>query len=57
MRIETKILTNLIYDEHYCRKVIPFIKTDYFSERKEAILSFLRLVDETSFTETCPLHH
>jgi len=39
MRIETKILTNLIYDEHYCRKVIPFIKTDYFSERKEAILS------------------
>lgn len=39
MRIETKILSNLIYDEQYCRKVIPFIKTDYFSERKEAILS------------------
>ena len=39
MRIETKILTNLIYDEEYCRKVIPFIRTDYFSERKEAILS------------------
>ena len=39
MRIETKILSNLIYDEQYCRKVIPFIKTEYFSERKEAILS------------------
>jgi len=39
MRIETKILSNLVYDEQYCRKVIPFIKTDYFSERKEAILS------------------
>jgi len=39
MRIETKILTNLIYDEQYCRKVIPFIKTDYFSERKETILA------------------
>lgn len=39
MRIETKILSNLIYDEQYCRKVIPFIRTDYFSERKEAILS------------------
>lgn len=39
MRIETKILSNLIYDENYCRKVIPFIRTDYFSERKEAILS------------------
>jgi replicative DNA helicase len=39
MRIETKILSNLVYDEQYCRKVIPFIRTDYFSERKEAILS------------------
>jgi len=39
MRIETKILSNLIYDEQYCRKVIPFIKTEYFSDRKEAILS------------------
>ena len=39
MRIETNILSNLIYDENYCRKVIPFIRTDYFSERKEAILS------------------
>jgi len=39
MRIETKILSNLVYDEQYCRKVIPFIRTDYFSERKEAILA------------------
>jgi replicative DNA helicase len=39
MRIETKILSNLVYDEQYCRKVIPFIRTDYFSERKEAIIS------------------
>jgi replicative DNA helicase len=39
MRIETKILSNLVYDEQYCRKVIPFIRTDYFSERKEEILS------------------
>ena len=39
MRIETKILTNLVYDEQYCRKVIPFIRTDYFSEQKEAIVA------------------
>jgi len=39
MRIEQKILTNLIHDEHYCRKVIPFVKKEYFSERKEAILA------------------
>lgn len=38
MRIEQKILSNLIHDEQYCRKVIPFIKKDYFSDRKEAIV-------------------
>ena len=39
MRIEQKILSNLIYDEQYCRKVIPFIKREYFSDKKEAILA------------------
>ena len=39
MRIETKILTNLVYDEQYCRKVIPFVKKEYFSDRKEAIVA------------------
>lgn len=39
MRIEKKILSNLISDEQYCRKVVPFIKKQYFSDRKEAILS------------------
>ena len=39
MRIEKKILSNLIDDEQYCRKVIPFIKKEYFSDRKENIIS------------------
>jgi len=39
MRIEQKILSNLVHDEQYCRKIIPFIKKDYFSDRKEAILA------------------
>ena len=39
MRIEQKILANLIHDEQYCRKVIPFIRKDYFADRKEAILA------------------
>jgi replicative DNA helicase len=39
MRIETKILSNLINDEQYCRKVIPFIKKEYFSERKESVIA------------------
>lgn len=40
MRIEQKILTNLIHDEQYCRKVIPFIKRDYFADRKESIVAY-----------------
>jgi replicative DNA helicase len=40
MRIEQKILSNLIHDEQYCRKVIPFIKRDYFSDRKESVLVY-----------------
>ena len=39
MRIEQKILANLIYDEHYCRKVIPFIKKEYFADKKELVVA------------------
>jgi len=39
MRIEQTILSNLIEDETYCRKVIPFIKPEYFTDRKEQVLS------------------
>lgn len=39
MRIEQKILANLIYDEHYCRKVIPFIKKEYFADKKELVIA------------------
>ena len=31
MTIETTIINNLIHDEIYCRKVIPFIKEEYFT--------------------------
>lgn len=37
-RIETTIISNLLYDEDYTRKVIPFIKKEYFSDRSEALL-------------------
>ena len=37
MRIENTILSNLIHDEEYCRKVLPFLKAKYFSDRKESI--------------------
>lgn len=35
MRLETLILTNLLYDDDYLRKVIPFLKDDYFQEWAE----------------------
>ena len=35
MRIETEILSNLINDEEYVRKTIPFIKEEYFSDAED----------------------
>src|SRR5210317_1298278 len=37
-RIELTILTNLIYNEDYTRKVLPFLKAFYFAKRDERIL-------------------
>ena len=37
-RIESTILTNLIYNEDYLRKVLPFIEPDYFDNRIERIV-------------------
>ena len=30
-RLETTILKNLIYNEEYTRKVLPFVRAEYFS--------------------------
>jgi len=38
-KIEQTILSNLVHNEDYCRKVIPFIKTDYFSDQFEKIVA------------------
>jgi replicative DNA helicase len=37
-RIETTILRNLIYNEDYSRKVIPFIQPDYFESKSEKVI-------------------
>jgi len=37
-RIETTILRNLIFNEEYSRKVIPFIEPDYFEQKSEKII-------------------
>ena len=35
MKLEQTILKNLIYNEDYLRKVLPFLKTDYFTDSTE----------------------
>ena len=37
-RVPLTILNNLIHDEEYTRKVIPFIEEDYFEERSDKIV-------------------
>ena len=37
-RIERTILSNLIHNEEYTRRVLPFVKEEYFSDRLEKIL-------------------
>ncbi len=37
-RIETTILRNLVFNEEYSRKVIPFIQPNYFEQRTEKII-------------------
>jgi replicative DNA helicase len=48
MKLETAILKNLVYNEDYLRKVLPFIKPEYFSDRTEKTI----FNEITSFTHT-----
>ena len=44
MSVERTILTNLVYNEQYGRKVIPFLKEDYFSNFDEKLV--YKLIDD-----------
>jgi replicative DNA helicase len=48
MKLETTILKNLIFNEEYLRKVLPFIKDEYFSDNVDRVL----FSEITAFTET-----
>ena len=37
-RLETTILNNLFFHEDYARKVLPFLKEDYFTENADKTL-------------------
>ena len=38
MNLEVTILSNLIFNESYTRKVLPFIRQDYFTTRSSKII-------------------
>jgi replicative DNA helicase len=38
MKIEQIILRNLIHNEDYLRKVLPFLKSEYFTDRTEKVI-------------------
>lgn len=48
MKLEQTILKNLIYNDDYLRKVLPFIKSEYFTDRTDRTL----FNEITSFTNT-----
>jgi replicative DNA helicase len=48
MKLEQTILRNLIYNEDYLRKVLPFLKPEYFSDSAEKTI----YNEITSFTDT-----
>ena len=37
-RIEETILRNLLHDEEYYRKVVPFVKAEYFIDLHEKVI-------------------
>lgn len=60
MKLEQTILKNLIYNEEYLRKVLPFIKDEYFTDTTERLLfkeitSFVQKYNSTPTIEAIGL--
>ena len=52
-RIEQTILRNLLYNEEYYRKVVPFLKSEYFQEYHEKVI-FEEIADFASKYDKVP---
>jgi replicative DNA helicase len=48
MKIETAVLKNLVHNEEYCRKVVPFLNREYFSDKIDRAIydEFVRFFDK-----------
>ena len=60
MKLEQTILKNLVYNDEYIRKVLPFLKAEYFSDRTERlifneILSFTNTYNSSPSVEAIEL--
>ena len=53
MNLEVTILSNLVYNEKYARKVLPFLKSDYFTAREHKIL-FIEIHEYISQYDALP---
>ena len=53
MKLAQTILKNLIYNEEYLRKVLPFIKDEYFTDKTERML-FSEITEFVSRYNTTP---
>ena len=53
MNLEVTILSNLIYNEAYTRKVLPFIKQDYFTLRSYKVI-FMEIHEYITNYDACP---
>ena len=53
MSLELTILSNLINSEKYIRKVLPFLKMDYFQERSHKII-FLEIHEYVNQYDSLP---
>ena len=53
-KVEVLILRNLLYNEEYLRKVIPFIKADYFEDLHQKVVfeEMLKFVEEYNTAST-----
>ena len=51
-RIETTILRNLVFNEEFARKAIPFIQSDFFEQRTDKII-FEEIVSFITKYDTC----
>jgi len=54
-RLEKTILKNLVYNEPFTRKVLPFIKADYFSDPTEKLV-FKEVFDFVNKYKNLPTH-